>query len=332
MSPETAVGDLTTRARVALDTCRTVHAPDDRTSCFDLDVHPSDDSQRFTLTGTVETERLLGRARSSVRKATGRAVTARDVTILEGRENQLTVATSGVPVRARPGTAEKQVTQALFGDDVREYERQGGWTRVRMADGHLGWIETDRLVEATPIDTDAVVSERVDSSEHRQVMPGVECKVLEASDDAPHVEFRTGGRMRVPGGTISRRETQSALADVVDCARSFHGTPYEPGGKTERGIDCAGLAWVAYRSVGVTLPRDPDQQRRVGVEVDPGELEPGDLLFFPGHVAISLGGREYIHADSEADEVVTNSLDTDAGDHRPGLGDEVTTARRVVER
>lgn len=320
--------EVLARARIALDTCRTIYAPDDRTSCFDLRVDSASDRQRLILRGAVETERLLRLARSKVRDVTGYPVTTREVTVIESHQRSRTVTVTALPIRARPAADAEQVTQALVGDSLESYDEDGEWTRVRAPDGYLGWVETDSLVDADPIEVDAVVSER--PNDDSPLVPGVECKVLDA-DDPSRIELRTGDRYTVPATAVCQRADSTSLADVIAVARSFLGTPYEWGGKTTRGIDCSGLVWVAYHVAGVRLPRDADQQRQVGTTVDRDDLSPGDLLFFPGHVAISLGGAEYIHAYGSAEEVTTNSLDPTAADYIAALDSDFTTARRVMD-
>lgn len=330
MRPETRV--LQTRARAALDTCRVVHAAGDRTCCFDLAVRPGDDGDQFLLTGVVETDRLLGEARASVRAATGETVATRDVTVLDGTETVETVAERAITVRARPDSDAEQVTQALYGSAVQAYDERREWTRVRVADGYRGWVETDSLADGRPILTDAVLSPPDVEGRDAALQPGVECKVVERRDDESVVEFRTGERRTVPSESLVHRETPPNPDAVAAAARSFVGTPYEWGGKTAAGVDCSGLSWLAYRSHGVTLPRDTDQQEQVGRDVERDTLQRGDLLFFPGHVAISLGGAEYVHASGDAGEVTTNSLDPDSDRYREDLDENFTTARRVIDR
>jgi cell wall-associated NlpC family hydrolase len=107
--------------------------------------------------------------------------------------------------------------------------------------------------------------------------------------------------------------------------RRFIGTPYLWGGRSPFGFDCSGLAGAFWGFMGVTIPRDADQQFRAGIPVE-GTPQPGDLIFFGehdpdqpnaryasiDHVAISLGGDEVIHATSGAGGVVLNSLDPDS--------------------
>ncbi|GHJ44859.1 hypothetical protein Cs7R123_22010 [Catellatospora sp. TT07R-123] len=77
-------------------------------------------------------------------------------------------------------------------------------------------------------------------------------------------------------------ETESAFdpATAVPVARAWLGVPYVWGGMSPYGIDCSGLIHIAFRQVGVTLPRDADDQFAVAEPVEADREQPGDLYFF----------------------------------------------------
>jgi cell wall-associated NlpC family hydrolase len=91
------------------------------------------------------------------------------------------------------------------------------------------------------------------------------------------------------------------------------GTPYLTGGMSRNGVDCSGFVVLIYRAVaGVALPRTSQQQFFQGISVHPNDLKPGDLVFFQttgagvGHVGLSLGGREFVHASTRKGVIVTS--------------------------
>ena len=91
---------------------------------------------------------------------------------------------------------------------------------------------------------------------------------------------------------------------LTGTALTLRGTPYRNGGGDPRGFDCSGFTQYVFAQYGIALPREVKDQWDMGRPVTVEEIEPGDLMFFttlaPGasHVAIALGGDEFVHAPS----------------------------------
>jgi cell wall-associated NlpC family hydrolase len=103
-----------------------------------------------------------------------------------------------------------------------------------------------------------------------------------------------------PAPADSREPDWHAL---VGTALGLRGVRYRNGGADPQGFDCSGFTQYVFARHGVALPREVREQYGIGQEVRE-HLAPGDLLFFttvePGasHVAISVGGDEFVHAPS----------------------------------
>jgi len=100
---------------------------------------------------------------------------------------------------------------------------------------------------------------------------------------------------------------------LVGTALDLRGIRYRDGGTDRQGFDCSGFTQYVFARHGVALPRGVREQYSAGREVrEP--LAPGDLLFFttvePGasHVAISVGGDEFVHAPSSTGVVRVEHL------------------------
>ena len=91
---------------------------------------------------------------------------------------------------------------------------------------------------------------------------------------------------------------------LTGTALTLRGTPYRNGGTDPRGFDCSGFTQYVFAQHGIALPREVKEQWDMGTAVKAEEILPGDLMFFttvaPGasHVAIALGGDEFVHAPS----------------------------------
>jgi cell wall-associated NlpC family hydrolase len=100
-------------------------------------------------------------------------------------------------------------------------------------------------------------------------------------------------------------------------ALSLVGTRYAAGGGSpETGFDCSGLvAYVFARSMQLRLPRNTFDLARAGAAVEPGELRPGDLVFYNtqrrafSHVGIYLGESRFVHAPSTGGAVRIEEMD-----------------------
>ena len=109
---------------------------------------------------------------------------------------------------------------------------------------------------------------------------------------------------------------------VTATAREYLGTQYRWGGKSPLGIDCSGLCSTAYMQNGILIYRDASMREGFPVHpIDRAAVKPGDLFFFPGHIAMSLGGDLFIHSTSKGGYygVVINSFDPSHPNSRPDL-------------
>ena len=133
-------------------------------------------------------------------------------------------------------------------------------------------------------------------------------EVLETGSDWLEARYSTG-TIHVPAAHCL---PIGSNVDVVVAARAFLGTPYLWAGNTGFGLDCSGLVQVAYHAAGRTCAADSqDQEVMAGTALgEDTTLQPGDLIFWKGHVAMATGSDTLIHANAHHMAVVEESTET----------------------
>jgi cell wall-associated NlpC family hydrolase len=178
-----------------------------------------------------------------------------------------------------------------------------GWCWGQLAgDGYVGWLPANALMAPGPAATHVVSVPRT------LVFPGPSIKlppVAAPSLGCRLAVLRTDGALAVtPSGYVPARHLapiDARVPDFVAVAERFVDVPYLWGGKTSLGIDCSGLVQVALTAAGVACPRDSDMQEgALGATIgtDVSGLRRGDLVFWPGHVAIARDAGTLVHANA----------------------------------
>lgn len=88
------------------------------------------------------------------------------------------------------------------------------------------------------------------------------------------------------------------LTQLAQAALRYRGVPYKWGGTTPAGLDCSGLVQLAFHDIGIAAPRTTYQQQpwKALVTIPAASAAAGDLVFWPGHVAIVVAPGTVVHA------------------------------------
>ncbi len=91
---------------------------------------------------------------------------------------------------------------------------------------------------------------------------------------------------------------------AVLAALSQLGVPYRSlASKPGVGFDCSGLTSYAYEQAGVDIERVSRNQINEAHEVKSNDAEPGDLVYYPGHISMYLGAETMIHSPNTGSHV-----------------------------
>ncbi|MDR0840013.1 MAG: C40 family peptidase [Christensenellaceae bacterium] len=233
------------------------------------------------------------------------------------------------PLRRLPREDAELDDEAWYGQYAEVLEALGAWRRVRMQYGYESYARAADLIGARYAPHARLGVVRAAWADV-QALPGYRAPCLltlprgsvlrvgEAAGDWQKVLCLDGREGFVRGGHIGQPpEKFGELTEAIlrrrlsQSAQGYLGTPYRWGGRTPCGIDCSGLCHAAYLLNGVTIYRNARIEPGYPVrEIPMGRVHVGDLLYFPGHIAMYLGQGRYIHATGHAgsDGVVINSL------------------------
>ncbi len=94
---------------------------------------------------------------------------------------------------------------------------------------------------------------------------------------------------------------------AVSAAMSQRGVPYRfAAASPGEAFDCSGLTAWAWAQAGVSLPHQSRMQYASIQHIDPGDVQPGDLIFTHNpisHVGMYIGGGQMIHSPNTGDVV-----------------------------
>lgn len=113
-----------------------------------------------------------------------------------------------------------------------------------------------------------------------------------------------GEALRVAWGAV-RIEKQHAVLSAI----SQLGVPYRSM-RSQEGVafDCSGLMLYAWQEAGVELPRSSRDQFRAAEEITALTVEPGDFVYYPGHISMYVGFGLMVHSPNSGSEVEVRAI------------------------
>jgi hypothetical protein len=201
------------------------------------------------------------------------------------------------------------VSELLPGEEFAVLEYAGGWAwGYSVADHRVGYVEAIALTP--PGERTHIVCE---ASAPIHPEGGIASPILCRLPMGARLHgYERGPCLATEAGCVPLchlRRIGEFDHDPAAVAERLLGTPCRRGGRSFRGIDCSGLAQLAFGLCGLPLPRETDQQQMLGEPVPEGEpLRRGDLLFAGDHVAIARNADEVVHVSWIRKEVAVESV------------------------
>lgn len=166
--------------------------------------------------------------------------------------------------------------------------------KIKQQNAQIKTIQTDRNNIINPKTTTTTATQGVIGEGGTAIMTG---NIVSAG---PNAKFH-GAIYQVDIGVIQSAPGSAKGKEVAMYAIQFLGNPYVHAGRSLiTGTDCSGFTSLVYKHFGINISPGVAYQKTQGREVAYTDIEPGDVIFYPGHAALYIGSGKIIHASSTA--------------------------------
>ncbi len=242
-------------------------------------------------------------------------------------------------LRREPSFNSERVSQALFNTPVQLGEENENYVASTLPDGYKGWMYKSHLLyPATTVSADhlriSVPFLPVHSSNKKAKVSVLPFNAF------VRVFKKTGGWLYIGSdarqlgwakkeGLMETDKLRFSVPALMKKGMEFMGSPYLWGGISPFGFDCSGFLFSLFGFFGKKIPRDTSEQIKAGFEAPFSKVKPGDLLFFPGHVALYAGKNRILHANLRGGGVTLDSIRKTDKDYNPVM-EKLIVVKRIV--
>ncbi|MBN2259158.1 MAG: C40 family peptidase [Clostridiales bacterium] len=230
------------------------------------------------------------------------------------------------------------IDEMLYGMAVEILEDHGAWVKVKTEYDYYGYCMKEFLVKKNHETDSFIISSFIDAMDQakyssriiKSLPRGSKLRIIANVDDWFKVLLSDDSEAYVRKEHVMefskylKTDEDEIREQIVELGKLYLGTQYRWGGKSSLGIDCSGLASIVYLLNGLKIFRDAEIKEEFGMKnIHFEKMKLGDLIYFPGHVAIYIGDNDYLHATGASAGVTINSFDKSKDSFREDLKDNI---------
>ena len=205
-----------------------------------------------------------------------------------------------IPMRKLKSDKSEMINQVLFGETFKILEKNDNWSRIKLFhDGYTGWIDNKQYTGIQALKTEFNICNK----KYCNITINTTKQPLLMGSLVP--KNKTLKNKLLIKSDVTFLSINNFQIWFLKIAKKYLNTPYMWGGRTPIGIDCSGYSQMVYRFFKLQLPRDANQQAKVGKKISSiQKIKLGDLAFFNSnklidHVGIVLNNNTIIHASGK---------------------------------
>ncbi len=212
--------------------------------------------------------------------------------------------------------ANLEVYMAGLGEDADTYSAQIADAKEQVKKYEAIVKEQDRIIAEKKAAEEAA---RLKAEREKAEKEAAEKAEAEANKNKPQL----GNSGYLTDSSYNPGFTSNVTGDeLVKYALQFVGNPYKWGGNSlTKGCDCSGFVKLIYAHFGFDTPRYSQSFKTYGKPVSFENMQAGDIVVYPGHVAIYIGNGYIVEAQNYQKGITCNRLVTSG---------KITAIRRVL--
>ena len=208
----------------------------------------------------------------------------------------------------RPSFKSEILTQMIYGDSFSITKKNVKWFKIKIKeDNYTGFIKNRNYkTYLKPTHKINKLSAKIYKFPNKKKINELTfgSKIRVVDKQSKFLKFEKGWVNQNEVKPISYKEKNPFKQIGI-----FKGIKYKWGGKSFKGIDCSALIQVFLNFNNKFCPRDTkDQIKYFKKDVKLKDIKKNDIIFWKGHVAITLSKNELIHAYGPKKKTVVMSV------------------------
>ena len=213
------------------------------------------------------------------------------------KNNFLNIALTNI--HSKPSVKSEITSQILYGEKFKILSKKKNWVKIKTNfDNYIGFIKKNEFYKNfNPSLKIYKPKSEIFKKKNNKYVPtnkflffGTGIKVL--NQDKNYIKYKNNKWIKKK----DLKKINHIEKNFLKIFKSFLDCKYMWGGKTSDGIDCSALIQIYFYYNRIFFPRDTKDQIKFCKKKVNNKTNKGDIIFWKGHVGMSLDHSKFIHA------------------------------------